>query len=246
MIVKKFKKLVHWLAIVTIALPINLISVSSAKAATTVLINEVFVNGTNKWVELINTTGTAIPVDGYKIFDGTSSKTIKNGVSIPANGLVVIDDSYLTSGVLSFTDTAGVVILYDSGDVELSRVEYGGTTGLNPDDPNKSLIYNSGWSVSSTPSKGWFNIGTTLAQLDAQIEVGGIVTNISEMTNPSESIGLSFEKTGYGKIVYLSKANLTDKNTKEISMKDVTGDSTVLITSDSDYKEFMKEWLLKK
>jgi len=29
-------------------------------------------------------------------------------------------------------------------------------------------------------------------------------------------------------------------------MKDVTGDSTVLITSDSDYKEFMKEWLLKK
>ena len=216
MIVKKFKKLVHWLAIVTIALPINLISVSSAKAATTVLINEVFVNGTNKWVELINTTGTAIPVDGYKIFDGTSSKTIKNGVSIPANGLVVIDDSYLTSGVLSFTDTAGVVILYDSGDVELSRVEYGGTTGLNPDDPNKSLIYNSGWSVSSTPSKGWFNIGTTLAQLDAQIEVGGIVTNISEMTNPSESIGLSFEKTGYGKIVYLSKANLTDKNTKEI------------------------------
>jgi len=37
-----------------------------------------------------------------------------------------------------------------------------------------------------------------------------------------------------------------DKNTKEISMKDVTGDSTVLITSDSDYKEFMKEWLLKK
>ena len=37
-----------------------------------------------------------------------------------------------------------------------------------------------------------------------------------------------------------------DKNTKEISMKDVTGDSTVLITSDSDYKEFMEEWLLKK
>ena len=37
-----------------------------------------------------------------------------------------------------------------------------------------------------------------------------------------------------------------DKTTKEVSMRDVSNDSTVLITSDSDYKDFMKEWLLKK
>ena len=28
-----------------------------------------------------------------------------------------------------------------------------------------------------------------------------------------------------------------DKTTKEVSMRDVTGDNTVLITSDSDYEE---------
>ena len=34
-----------------------------------------------------------------------------------------------------------------------------------------------------------------------------------------------------------------DKSTKEISMKDATGDSTTLITSDNDYGNFIKEWL---
>jgi hypothetical protein len=37
-----------------------------------------------------------------------------------------------------------------------------------------------------------------------------------------------------------------DKTTKEVSMRDTTGDMTTLITSDSDYKDFIKEWLLKK
>lgn len=36
-----------------------------------------------------------------------------------------------------------------------------------------------------------------------------------------------------------------DKTTKKVSMKDVTGDSTILITSDFEYGDFMKEWLLE-
>jgi len=33
------------------------------------------------------------------------------------------------------------------------------------------------------------------------------------------------------------------KSTKEVSMKDATGDSTILITSDYDYGDFIKSWL---
>src|SRR3989344_5232174 len=34
-----------------------------------------------------------------------------------------------------------------------------------------------------------------------------------------------------------------DKSTKEVTMRDATGDSTSLITSDNDYGDFIKEWL---
>jgi len=34
-----------------------------------------------------------------------------------------------------------------------------------------------------------------------------------------------------------------DKSTKAVSMKDATGDSTTLITSDNTYGDFIKEWL---
>ena len=36
-----------------------------------------------------------------------------------------------------------------------------------------------------------------------------------------------------------------DKSTKEVSMKDATGDGTTLITSDNDYGDFIKGWLKK-
>lgn len=36
-----------------------------------------------------------------------------------------------------------------------------------------------------------------------------------------------------------------DRSTKEVSMKDATGDSTSLITSDKEYGDFIKEWLKK-
>ncbi|MEK7655503.1 MAG: hypothetical protein AAB386_02390 [Patescibacteria group bacterium] len=36
-----------------------------------------------------------------------------------------------------------------------------------------------------------------------------------------------------------------DKSTKEVSMKDATGDSTTLITSDYDFGDFIKRWLRK-
>lgn len=36
-----------------------------------------------------------------------------------------------------------------------------------------------------------------------------------------------------------------DKSTKEVSMRDASGDSTTLITSDNDYEDFIKGWLGK-
>lgn len=70
---------------------------------------------------------------------------------------------------------------------------------------------------------------------------------------------LSPQSIGTSELVQVNKTNniitLEDGNgnqyfinreTKEISMRDSTGDNTTLITSDFDYKDFMRSWLLKK
>ena len=67
-----------------------------------------------------------------------------------------------------------------------------------------------------------------------------------------KSLGISelVEINENTRIITLSDENknqfFIDKITKEVSMKDAGGNSVILITRDSDYKNFIKEWLLKK
>jgi hypothetical protein len=63
------------------------------------------------------------------------------------------------------------------------------------------------------------------------------------------SLGLSelVEVSDTGGTISLEDENgnkfFIDKSTKKISMKDAAGDNTTLITSDNDYRDFIKEWL---
>lgn len=69
---------------------------------------------------------------------------------------------------------------------------------------------------------------------------------------PPKSMGISelIQKNKTNSIVTLEDGNgnqyFIDRATKEVSMRDSTGDNTILITKDSDYRDFMKSWLLKK
>lgn len=60
---------------------------------------------------------------------------------------------------------------------------------------------------------------------------------LSELVEVSETANtITLEDEGGNKF-------FIDKLTKKVSMKDDTGDSTILITSDNSYGDFIKEWL---
>ena len=64
-----------------------------------------------------------------------------------------------------------------------------------------------------------------------------------------KSLGFSelVEVSDTGNTIFLEDGNenkfFIDKSTKEISIKDSTGDSTKLITSNDEYEDFIKKWL---
>lgn len=66
---------------------------------------------------------------------------------------------------------------------------------------------------------------------------------------PPKSMGISelVEVNETDRIITLEDENgnqfFIDRLTKEVSMRDTTGDNTTLITSDRDYEKFTREWL---
>lgn len=98
----------------------------AAIAPGSVVINEIMYNyasGSNvaEWVELYNTTGSAIDLSGYKVTDngvGSTSLTegvftLPTGTKIPANGYLTIGNSYSTASVKW---TSANLALGNSGD----------------------------------------------------------------------------------------------------------------------------------
>lgn len=61
----------------------------------------------------------------------------------------------------------------------------------------------------------------------------------SELVEVSETANTIILEDEYGNKFFI------DKSTKEISMKDATGDGSTLITADDDYGNFIKAWLTK-
>ncbi|MFZ0545856.1 MAG: ExeM/NucH family extracellular endonuclease [Candidatus Promineifilaceae bacterium] len=185
---------------------------AEAAAPGDVVINEIMQNpaavadGSGEWLELYNTTGSPIDIDGWTIADaGADSHVINNGgpLLIPAGGFLVlgnntdsgtnggltVDYSYGSSWFLANGDDE--VILSDASATEIDRVEYDG--GPNFPDPtgasmalaDPALDNNVGanWCEASTPY-GDGDLGTPGAANDCPVAVVEIVIN-EIMQNPA-------------------------------------------------------------
>jgi len=203
-----------------------------------IIINE-FVSDGDEWVELLNTTQNPIDLDGWVLTDlenpGEQSQNEVlnknlNGLTIPANGIIVVD-------VTDLNNPGDSIGLYSTNDFTnpantISRVTYGTgstvlifTADLTAPASGKSGAYISGvWQTDQTPTKGWFNdagqeeAAPLLSTIDSALSSAGIISNIGELTNPSatpstEPDALYFEKSGQGKIVFEAELNLTDQAT---------------------------------
>jgi len=210
-----------------------------------VVINEFSVNGA-EWVELMNTTESAIDFDSvswslvYSEMGPNGATTTLTGI-IPARGLI-------TLSLTNLNDAGGMFTLY-KGAASQQAVGYGTWSSPNnvaspASGESAYLTAPNTWNITSTPSKGWFNNAVDipdcndmsglsappkLSALDACLESLGIVSNMGELANPAHTPNdgannLYFEKrtsstdpsTAIGKIKYNNSLNLTDRNTTEL------------------------------
>lgn len=202
-----------------------------------VLINEFVINtspGTAQWYELMNNTDTDIDLTSW-IFDsainGTSTIDTLLGTSsklLPARGLLTISIPY-TPG-----DDAGDVLQIKSpSGTSIHAVSYGNQP--NPPAPNHVTAPTSAqsailtgtstpvWSTTTTITRGWYNEGPapTIASIVSDINAGGVVTNMGDLSDPSAATDLYFEKrtdissstTALGKLTFAGPLNLTNSST---------------------------------
>lgn len=110
--------------------PVTNMPVVLAASPGSVVINEIAWAGTadstsDEWIELYNTTSSAIDLTGWSILDDGSTTYSITGGTIPANGYFLIEDSELSTSVLA--DIVIGISLGNTGD-SLSLIDNGGQT----------------------------------------------------------------------------------------------------------------------
>lgn len=194
-----------------------------------IIINEFVYNPSsgNEWVELFNKTGADINLSTWTIEDEAGHSRALSG-TIPANGIFAYENNGADFLNNTVSNGDGDVIYLKNSGLTIDKVTYqketngtiiNNTSSIADIGAGQSLYRTtdggSGWAVTSAPTKGWFNSGTSVAAVISAINGAGITTNLatSEITNPSSTSGLYFEKSGKGKITFSSNLNLTDANT---------------------------------
>ncbi len=93
-----------------------------------VLINEFIVTPTrSEAIELCNTTGSALDLSGWEVRMGMNTATVNAGVSLPANGYVVLNDTN-TSGI-GLANAGSTLVIADVAGTSIDDVAYGNTGG---------------------------------------------------------------------------------------------------------------------
>ncbi|MFA7663160.1 MAG: lamin tail domain-containing protein, partial [Patescibacteria group bacterium] len=196
-----------------------------------VLINEFVINSENDWVEFMNTTNDDIDFTNWVLSsvvfgDMTiSDLKIADSYILPAQGLLTVD---LGSDISN--DTGDVLQIKDPANQVIYAVSYGnqpmpdGANHIDAPGAGQSAVLNSGtWSISDSPTKGWFNNAGTEGSAPILSElpgicapagpcVVGVVSNMGILEDPSFATGLYFEQTGLGKIEFTNEVNLTDQS----------------------------------
>ncbi len=185
-------------------------------------------SGGTEWIELMGavsstfdfSSGTHWIVEVTRM-DPTPTSTMTLSGVLPDHGILV----FTGSGKLP--DAGGLVTLKDELGNTIASVSYGDTDPPGPE-PHVALppvdgtayfdLLGSSWNTSSTPlTYGWFNgpPAPSLASIVAQINAGGITTNLGSVANPSAASGVYFT-TSTGRITYSAAINFTDYNTKAL------------------------------
>lgn len=199
--------------------------VNTAHAAVgDVIISEFFSDGSSDWVEIQNTTASAIPLSNFRLSDLSNPDTTPTEGSLltlsgtlPAHGILVFNVSGLNDpgdSIALYNGTIDQANLYQ-------RVTYGNAAlpyvaDLTAPINNQTGSFNgTSWSISSTPTKGWFNGAPSISSIVASINSAGITTNwgTADISDSSAAAGLYFEKPGMGRITFNDTLNLTDQNT---------------------------------
>ena len=134
---------------------------------TTPLINEFIATPTNaEMVELCNPTAAAIDVGGWVLDWGYGNTALNAGLSIPANGYLVIDDSNTVSGI-SISNAGATLTLKDASGTAVDSVGYGNAGGAPKPEYNFSTARAhdctdtnndaADWNIDETPTKGAAN-----------------------------------------------------------------------------------------
>ena len=169
------QKTATWLAIIGLAIPLNLILqiAMAISTPTTVVINEFSSAGTtDEWVELLNTTSASIDLGDTtggiwklkKLVDRTISPATETDLVtlsglLPANGILVF------SATTNHIDDSGDSIGLYQGTNLVSRVTYGTVADTNYVNSvstplvgeSASLIPPVTWAITATPTMGWLN-----------------------------------------------------------------------------------------
>jgi len=133
-----------------------------------------------EWVELYNPGENDIDLEGWSIKDASSRSTALSGY-IQANGYVVVENP---NGNLN-NDGDSLTLLDPSG-LTIDTMSYG-TEEVDTPEKGESLVFIGGvWSVSTTPTKGTYNVSTYLQEELAVVELEEIEEEVSEQEEVEE------------------------------------------------------------
>lgn len=244
---------VFMVSIMAFGLGVFINSAGATMGEVSVKVNEFSLYPTgDQWVELINTSASDINISNWQIRAIDSSmganSFLINSTVIPAGGLTVYSfgsSTMDTSGGAIFLIGGIVQPIQETayGTLELPGVDY---VAVLPVEGQSALLVDGDWVVGSS-TRGWFNnasgLGSSstppqLSEIKEALNSIGIDTNIADLLNPSNAIGLYFSKTNIGKIQFDDGINLTESSAVE-AIKNLTSSltfttGTVAFSGDSD------------
>src|SRR3989344_7054360 len=125
-----------------------------------VIINEFVPYGATEWVELLNTTNSDIPLDGWSLVDAANHiKSLTPLGSISAHGIVVYEYNAASSGWLN--NDADSIELRDAASEPKDKVSYGTTDWAVPSTGKSAALISGDWQTNQKPTKGTANLSSS-------------------------------------------------------------------------------------
>lgn len=191
-----------------------------------IVMNEIYARGTAAdpdWIEVYNTTSSAVDITGYKIYDSggqSGSKTKKlfpSGSLIPAKGFIVIVTDDADASGFGMSSSGEKVWFENQTGTILDSVEFSAHSAVQ----SFSRIPDGGqWQVSNSITRGLTNgTGTSVSDNAANSKTFVLHQNYPNPFNPSTSISYQLNSNSFVSLVVFDLMGreirtLVNKNTE--------------------------------